>query len=83
LLAPVYTIVSILSFKKVNNEKLFYKIKNSFPMARNGIQHGCQACAFWLKIKIQNGDFLYNLNGNNVKLVFFITYGWEIQNMHA
>jgi hypothetical protein len=51
-------------------------------MARNGVQHGCQACAFWLKIKIQNGVFLYNLNGNNVKLVFLISYGWEIQNVH-
>jgi hypothetical protein len=51
-------------------------------MATNGVQHGCQACAFWLKIQIQNGVFLYNLNGNNVKLVFLITYGWEIQNVH-
>jgi hypothetical protein len=38
---------------------------------------------FASKIKIQNGVFLYNLNGNNVKLVFLITYGWEIQNVYV
>jgi hypothetical protein len=60
----------------------FYSVFSVVFMARNGVQHGCQACAFWLKIKIQNGVFLYNLIGNNVKLVFLITYGWEIQNVH-